>query len=151
MKKIIMMLSICSCCFLFTNCSLEDTVPSNNDISTETIIENKFQEMKNNLPAIEPIVEDYWPNYISRKNEDTTAENLSFAIQISSPMVLEIICVTESGKLDMEMIKDNGEKIFSEKNIQTEKFKVQITSSGTYQVIIQAKDHTGSFWIEAQK
>ncbi len=51
-------------------------------------------------------------------------------------MVLNITCVTESGKLDMEITNGDGEKIFSESDIQAENFEVNINSSGTYKVII---------------
>ena len=151
MKKIIIILSVWSCCFLFAGCSSENMVSLNDDAGTENTMENGFQEMGDKLPDIEPVVEDNWPNSIGRENENTTAKNLSFEIQISEPMVLSITCVTESGKLDMEIERNDGEKIFSESDIQTEKFEVNINSSGTYNVVIQAKKHTGSFWIEPQK
>lgn len=151
MKKMMIILSVCSCCFLFAGCSLENTVSANDDVGTENIMENGLQEMGNNLPDIEPVVEDNWPDSIGRENENTTAENLSFEIQISNPMVLAIACVTESGKLDMKIKSDDGEQIFNESDIQTENFEVNINSSGTYKVIIQAEKHTGSFWIEPQK
>ncbi len=151
MKKLMIILSVWSCCFLFTGCSFENPVSSNDDVGTENIMESGLQEMGNKLPDIEPVVEDNWPNSIGRENENTTAESLSFEIQISEPMVLAITCVTKSGRLDMEIESDDGEKIFSESDIQTENFEVNIDSSGTYKVIIQAKQHTGSFWIEPQK
>ncbi len=129
----------------------EDFFTPKDDVGTENAMENELQEMGNKLPDIEPVVEDNWPDSIGRENEDTTAENLSFDIQISNPMVLDITCVTESGKLDMEITSGDGEKIFSESDIQTENFEVNINSLGTYKVIIRAKEHTGSFWIEPQK
>lgn len=151
MKKTMIILLMCSFCFLFVGCSSENTVSSNDDVGTENSMENRLQEMGNKLPDIEPIVEDNWPDSIGRENENTTAENLSFEIEISNPMVLVITCVTESGRLDMEIESDDGEKIFSESDIQTENFEVNTNSSGTYKVLIQAKNHTGSFWIEPQK
>ncbi len=86
-------------------------------------MENELQEMGNELSDIEPVVEDNWPDSIGRENKDTTAEDLLFDIQISDPMVLDITCVTESGRLDMEITNGNGEKIFSESDIQTENFQ----------------------------
>ena len=151
MKKMIMMLSVWSCCFLFTGCSLETTVSSNGGSGTENIMENGLQEMEKQLPAIEPVVVDNWPDCIGRENENITAENLSFDIQISDPVVLTITCVTESGRLDMKIESDDGEDVFNESDIQTENFEVNIASSGTYKVTIQAQKHTGSFWIEPQK
>ncbi len=99
----------------------------------------------------EPIVEDNWPDNIGRENVGLSAEELSFEIEISNPMVLAIVCVTESGKLDMKIQNDDGEEIFSESDIQTENFEVNINSSGTYKVTIQADKHVGSFWIKPQK
>lgn len=156
MKKIMIILSVWSCCLLFTGCSFENPLSLNEDAGTENTMENGLQEMENNLsdidlPDIEPVVEDDWLNRIGRENENTTAESLSFEIQISEPMVLEIACVTESGKLDMEIEGEDGEKIFCESDIQTESFEVNVTSPGTYKVIIQAKQHTGSFWIEPRE
>ncbi len=144
MKKMIIILSVWGCCFLLTGCSLENTVSANDNTGTENTMENELPE----IADVEPVVEENWPDRIGRENEDTTAENLSFDIPISNPMVLAVTCVTESGKLDMEIMNGDGEKIFSESDIQTENFEVNINSSGTYKVIIQAKEHTGSFWLE---
>ena len=38
-----------------------------------------------------------------------------------------------------------------EKNMKTETFDVNISEAGTYTVIIQAKNHTGSFQITPKK
>ncbi len=151
MKKIMILLSIWSCCLLFAGCSSGNAASSNAAAGTETAAENELQEMGNSLPDIEPVVEDDWPERIGRENENTTAENLSFDIQISNPTVLDITCVTESGNLDIEITSSDGETIFSESDIQTESFEVGINSSGTYEVMMQAKEHTGSFWIEPLK
>ncbi len=149
MKKIMIILCICSVCFLFTGC-YSDRISTHNKTETP---ENVSQEMNNGLPPImeiESVVEDNWPESIGGEDYDMTAENLSFEIKISSPTELSISCVTESGKLDMEIKSDDGEKIFGESNIQTEDFEVNTDSPGTYKVIIQAKNHTGGFWIKPQ-
>lgn len=152
MKKMMIILSICSFCFLFAGCS-SDKISTHDNVDTVDTMEDGLQEMESGLPLMEivPIVEDNWPESIGREDENTTAENLSFDIVISNPMTLSISCVTESGKLDMEINSDDGEKIFSESDIQTENFEVKINSSGTYKVTIQAEKHTGSFGIEPQK
>lgn len=144
MKKMMIVLFVCSCCFLFAGCSSKDTVSANNGADTESTMENELSD-------IEPVVEDNWPDSIGRENKKTTAENLSFEIQISEPTVLSVTCVTESGKLDMEIESDDGEKVFSESDIQTENFEIDIDSSGIYKATVQAKEHTGSFWIEPRK
>jgi len=150
MKKIIILLSVCICCFLLTGCKLVNTASTNKDTGTENTTENGLQEMGSKLPDIETVVEDNWPDSIGREDENLTAENLSFEIKISNPLVLAITCVTEDGKLDMEIKADDGERIFAESDIQTENFEVSIDSPGTYKVIVQAENHTGSFWIEPQ-
>ncbi len=151
MKKMVIILIVWSCCFLLAGCSLENSIFSNDNAGNEMTMENEFEEMKDKLSDIEPIVEDNWPDNIGRENVGLSAEKLSFEIEISNPMVLAIACVTESGKLDMKIQNDDGEEIFSESDIQTENFEVNINSSGTYKVIIQANKHVGSFWIEPQK
>ncbi len=151
MKKMMIILIVWSCCFLLAGCSLENRGSSNDNAENEIIMENGFEKMENKLSDIEPIVEDNWPDNIGRENVGLSAEELSFEIEISNPMVLAIACVTESGKLDMKIQNDDGEEIFRESDIQTENFEVNINSSGTYKVIIQADKHVGSFWIEPQK
>ncbi|MCM1123856.1 MAG: hypothetical protein NC416_14840 [Eubacterium sp.] len=151
MKRILIILFAWSYCFLFAGCSSQNIVSSKTDVGTENTVENELQQMENELPDIGSVVEDNWPDRIGRENENTTAQNLSFDIEISNPMILDIICVTESGKLDMEIISSDGEEIFHESDIQTESFEVHINSSGTYKVIMQLKEHTGSFWIEPRK
>ncbi len=157
MKKMMIILTVWSCCFLFVGCSIENRTSSNDNAGNEITMENGFEEMENKLSDIEPIadtepiVEDNWPDNIGRENVGLSAEELSFEIEISNPMVLAIVCVTESGKLDMKIQNDDGEEIFSESDIQIENFEVNINSSGTYKVIIQADKHVGSFWIKPQK
>lgn len=151
MKKIMILLFAWSCCFLFAGCSSQNIVSSNSDVRIDNTMENELQQMENELPDIGSVVEDNWPDRIGRENENTTAQNLSFDIEISNSMVLDIICMTESGKLDMEIISSDGEEIFHESDIQTESFEVDINSLGMYTVIVQLKEHTGSFWIEPRK
>ena len=103
------------------------------------------------LEELEPIVDDNWPISISRTTENTTAKSLSFDIQIDEPMVIEVSCVTESGKMNMEIKDTNGNKLFDEKNMKTETFEVNISKAGTYTVIMQTKNHTGSFRIAPKK
>ncbi len=150
-KKMMMILSVCACCFLFAGCSAENTASANDSAGTESTMEDGLPEMEDKLPDVEPVVEDNWPDSIGKENEKMTAENLSFEIPISDPMTLTVTCVTESGKLDMEIKDDDGEKIFSKSDIQTENFEVNVNSSGTCTVIIHAENHTGSFWIQPQK
>ncbi len=158
MKKTIIMLSLCALCLGFTGCAANETVAVD-DVETADNMENGLSEMEpvtldimeNGLPEMEPVVEDNWPERIGRENDNTTAQNLSFDIEISNPMTLSLACVTESGKLDLEIKRHDGETVFHERDIQTENFTVSINAEGTYNVIMQADNHTGSFWIEPQE
>ncbi len=152
MKKIL--LSICCLCVLFAGCASDEIfAPDGTDAVENELsgMENGLPEMENkpSLMEIEPVVEGSWPEGIGRKNENTTAENLSFSIEISNPTTVSIACVTESGTLDMEIRSEDKETVFREESIQTETFEIRINSLGTYEVIVQAKEHTGSFWIKS--
>lgn len=144
-KNLMMILSICGFCFLLAGCSSQNT--SYDDESPESSIENKLPDISD----IEPVVKDNWSDSIGRETKNTSADELSFEIKISEPMVLAIDCVTESEKLDIEIKNPDGEKIFSESDIQTERFETSVDSSGTYKVVVNAKQHTGSFWITPKK
>lgn len=143
MKKRMILMFICGMFFLFAGCTSGES-PALEELSSIDIMEN-------GLPEIEPAVEDNWPERIGRKTENMTAQELSFDIEVSKPMLLSVACVTESGKLDMEIKRDDGETVFCEEDIQTETFEVRIDSVGTYKVIIQADGHTGSFWIKPKE
>lgn len=143
MKKRMILMFICGMCFLFAGCTSDES-PALEELTSIDIMEN-------GLPEIEPAVEDNWPERIGRKTENMTAQELSFDIEVSKPMLLSVACVTESGKLDMEIKRDDGETVFCEEDIQTETFEVRIDSVGTYKVIIQADGHTGSFWIKPKE
>ena len=118
---------------------------------------NSNNNTENGLPGLpgleelEPLVDDKWPISISRTTENTTAKGLSFDIQIDEPMVIVVSCVTESGKMNMEIKDSNGNKLFDEKDMKTETFDVNISEAGTYTVTIQANNHTGSFQIAPKK
>ncbi len=99
------------------------------------------------LEEVEPVVEDSWPERAGRENEKLTAENLSFELELSEPAALTISCETESGTLDMEIQDPDGKSVFDQKDIQTGEYEAGAPSAGTYTVTVQAKDHTGNFWI----
>lgn len=140
MKKFMLALCVCGLCLLCAACA-PDKAPAQAGA-------DNAGAMENGLPGIEPIVEDSWPESIGRENEALTAENLSFDIEITAPAALVISCVTESGKLAMEIKNPDGERIFNESDIQTADFEVNINASGTYKVVVQAQKHTGGFWLE---
>lgn len=144
MRKILITLFICGLCVLSVGCAADKTSKSDD---TDTVNVSAMKDGLPKLSELEPAVDDNLPESIGRETQDMTAKELSFDMEISSPAVLLITCVTESGKLDMKITDDDGQKIFEENDIPTEDFTVDINSSGTYKVIIQAEKHTGSFWI----
>lgn len=99
----------------------------------------------------EEFLMDYWPESIGRKNKNTTAENFSFALEVSGPVTLIVSCVTEDGELDMEIEGSHGEEVFEKEDIRTGDYEVKIDSPGTYRVFCEMDDHTGSFWIRPKK
>lgn len=158
MRKTIIMVLLCGLCLGLVGCAANETAAAA-DAKTADNMENGLAEIEpvtsgiteNGLPQIEPVVEDNWPERIGRENDNTTAQNLSFDIEISNPMTLSVDCVTESGRLDLEIRRDGEETVFHERDIQTGNYAVSIDTAGTYNVIIQADNHTGSFWIEPQE
>lgn len=121
-----------------------------NQNNSDNNAENGLQGLPG-LEELEPVVDDKWPVSVSRTMENTTAKSLSFDIQIDEPMVIVVSCVTESGKMSMEIKDSNNNKIFDERNIKTETFDVNVVEAGIYTVTIQANRHTGSFQIMPKK
>lgn len=133
-----------------TNQEEQNQYENNNQSDSNDSTENEFWGLPG-LEELEPVVDDKWPVSISRTTENTTAKNLSFDIQIDEPMVIIVSCVTESGKMDMEIKNTNGSKLFDEADIKTETFEVNIDEAGIYTVTIQANKHTGGFQIAPKK
>ncbi len=94
---------------------------------------------------------DNWPESIGRENKNTTADNLSFALEVSEPVTLIVSCVTEEGELDMEIEDERGEEIFEKEDMRTGDYEVRIDSPGTYRISCEMDEHTGSFWIRPKK
>ncbi|MEY8523255.1 DUF4097 family beta strand repeat-containing protein [Lachnospiraceae bacterium 38-10] len=116
------------------------------------ISEDEWENIGFDMKTIEKeFLMDYWPESIGRKNKNTTAENFSFALEISEPVTLIVSCVTEDGELDMEIEDKYGEEIFGEEDIQTGDYEVRIDCPGTYRVSCEMDDHTGSFQISPKK
>lgn len=120
----------------------EQSYPENQNSSS-----NSTENGLSGLKELEPLVDDNWPVSISRTMDKTTAKNLSFNIQIDKPMTITLSCITESGKMNMEIKDENGNKLFDETNMQTGSFDVNIEETGIYTVIVQVDNHTGSFQI----
>ncbi len=99
------------------------------------------------LAEIEPAAEDSWLERIGRQDEDMTAEELCFDIELAEPAALTVSCETESGTLDMKIRDSDGKDIFNRKEIQTGEYEASAPSAGTYTVAVHAENHTGSFWI----
>lgn len=136
-----------------------DTVDSVDTIAREELPEMKEVPEMEEMPEIEEVpeiedidlIEGSFPEGIGRKNENMTAEYVSFGIQVSEPMVISISCVTESGELDLEIKDVRGRKVFDKEDIRTGDYEVKIDSAGIYKVCFEADDHTGSFWIKAKE
>jgi|GEM_PF-6456521 len=144
MRNVLTAIFLCGLCFLSVGCAA-DKISRLDDADTANV--SAMEDELPKLSELEPVVDDNLPESIGRETKGMTAKNLSFDIEISNPMVLLITCVTESGKLDMKITDDGGQKIFEENDVPTEGFTVDINSPGTYKVIIYAEKHTGSFWI----
>lgn len=99
------------------------------------------------LEEVEPVVEDNWPERIGREDEKLTAEGLSFEIDLAEPMELSVSCETDSGTLDMKIEGGDGKSVFDREDLRTGEYEASAPSAGTYTVTVQAKDHTGGFWI----
>ncbi len=102
------------------------------------------------LEEVEPVVVEYeydWSKRVGREDEDLTAKELSFEIELAEPAALAVSCETEGGTLDMKIQGPDGKSVFDQKDIQTGEYNADARLAGTYTVTVQAEGHTGSFWI----
>jgi len=136
-------LALCIGCSAREETSPEETAPLAGSASTADALEGGLPP----LEEVEPVVEDSWPERVGREDEDLTAEELSFDIELSEPAALAVSCETESGTLDMKIEGPDGKSIFDQREIQTGEYEASVLSAGTYTVTVHAEGHTGGFWI----
>lgn len=145
-------------CIIFAVCFLSDPVSEFPDNHDETVQDNNEKIVDNSaesfgldkLEDVEPIVEDNWPQNVSRVTQNTTAKDLTFDLQIDNPMTIVVSCITKSGNLDIIIENSSGKKYFEGSNMKTGDFEVELDKTGTYTVTIQADNHTGGFEISSK-
>lgn len=69
---------------------------------TTKISQSEWNELSE-LEDIESVIENNWPGSITRENEETTAKNLTFKIEILEPTAIAILCTTNYGSLKMKI------------------------------------------------
>ena len=145
-------------CIIFAVCFLSDPVsefPDNPDKTVqnndEEIVDNSAESLGlEALEDVEPIIEDNWPQNVSRVTQNTTAKDLTFNLQIDNPMTIVVSCITKSGKLDITIENSSGKEYFEGSNMKTGDFEVELDKTGIYTVTIQADNHTGGFEISSK-
>jgi len=103
------------------------------------------------LPAISSPITDNWPESIRCTADGLNGEPFSFELPIDAPMTLSLSCVTEGGRLRIQIKDSGGKVIFDEKKIHksyTEDFRIPIDDPDTYTVFVWAEQYTGKFEIE---
>lgn len=102
------------------------------------------------LPELDEPIVDNWPESISCVADGLTAWPFHFELPIDVPTTLSLSCVTEEGRLRIQ-IKDSGGKIlFDEKKIDTDDFKLSIDAPDTCTVSVWAEQYYGKFEIKPE-
>lgn len=122
--------------------------PDAPDVPETADIAEMFDESE--LPGLSeldsPIV-DNWPESISCVADGLTAKPFHFELPIDVPTTLSLACVTEEGRLRIQIRDSEGKTIFDEKKIDTEDFKIPVDISDTYTVSVWAEQYYGKFEI----
>lgn len=122
--------------------------PDAPDVPEAADIAEMFDESE--LPGLSeldsPIV-DNWPESISCVADGLTAKPFHFELPIDAPTTLSLACVTEEGRLRIQIKDSEGKTIFDEKKIDTEDFKIPVDISDTYTVSVWAEQYYGKFEI----
>ncbi len=94
----------------------------------------------------DPII-DNWPESIRCAAEGLNGEPLLFEMEIEEPRTLAISCITEKGKLRIQIQDSDGNIVFNEEKIKREDFEALIDTPGLYTVYVWAEQFYGMFEI----
>lgn len=94
----------------------------------------------------DPII-DEWPESIRCVAEGLNGEPLRFEMEIEETRTLDISCITEKGKLRIQIQDSDGNILFDEEKIKREDFEVLIDTPGLYTVFVWAEQFDGMFEI----
>ena len=86
----------------------------------------------------DPII-DNWPESIRCAAEGLNGEPLLFEMEIEEPRTLAISCITEKGKLRIQIQDSDGNIVFNEEKIKREDFEALIDTPGLYTVYVWAE------------
>ncbi len=150
MKRLLVFLVSASLALCVGCSAREETNVAPNETASPT---ESASPPEGGLPAleeVEPVVVEYeydWSKRVGREDENLTAQELSFEIELAEPAALDVSCETESGTLDMKIQGPDGKSVFDQKDLQTGEYEADAPAAGTYTVTVRAEGHTGSFWI----
>ncbi|MDE5931191.1 MAG: hypothetical protein K2H40_01735, partial [Lachnospiraceae bacterium] len=99
-------------------------------------------------PELDDPIVDNWPESVSCVADGMTAQPLHFELLIDAPMTLSLSCVTEEGRLRMQLKDSGGKVLFDEKKIDTEDFKIPVDTPDTYTVSVWTEQYYGKFEIK---
>lgn len=116
-------------------------IPDTTEIPKEPGLQEIADRMEN-----DPII-DNWPESIRCAAEGLNGEPLLFEMEIEEPRTLAISCITEKGKLRIQIQDSDGNIVFDEEKIKREDFEALIDTPGLYTVYVWAEQFYGMFEI----
>ena len=116
-------------------------IPDTTEIPKEPGLQEIADRMEN-----DPII-DNWPESIRCAAEGLNGEPLLFEMEIEEPRTLAISCITEKGKLRIQIQDSDGNIVFNEEKIKREDFEALIDTPGLYTVYVWAEQFYGMFEI----
>lgn len=105
-----------------------------------------IQEESDNLGIDE--IENNWPESIRYSADGVYANPMYVSFEIEEPVTLSVVCMTRDGKLRLKITDENRETVYLDQTNPDGTYTVEITSAGTYRMLLYARYHVGSVEIK---
>lgn len=71
----------------------------------------------------------------------------SVKVKEGNPIDVNVVIVSEKGKLNMSIAGEDGHSVYEGKDIPTSSFSVKLHKSGDYKIKVSGEKHSGSYKI----
>lgn len=71
----------------------------------------------------------------------------SVKVKEGNPIDVNVVIVSEKGKLNMSIADEDGHSVYEGKDIPTSSFSVKLHKSGDYKIKVSGEKHSGSYKI----
>ncbi len=114
----------------------------------------EIPEVMEEIPELEDIyfpIVDEWPESITCVSDGMTAQPLSFPVTLEEAMEITVTCITEDGRIGMQVMDVDGKIYFDGAKMQTGDYSFTIDKAGEYKVSLYAEVWHGKLTIKPAK